>query len=491
MGSAGPDAVRAVAAGARPLRADGPGRSLDPRPSACDLADDIRSGRRSALDTLEDTLARIGAQNADLGAFVFLDEPRARRAAERVDRDVRRGRDPGVLAGIPLGVKELQAVGSWPLTYASTAFRDRIADRTATMVDRALRAGAVPVGLTAAPELGRSAFTSSALHGVCRNPWDPTRTPGGSSGGSAAAVASGMVPMATGSDEGGSLRIPAAHCGLVGFKASFGRVPIAPEFTPFAQSSHYGAVTSTVRDTARFLDCVQGPDGMDRTAVPPDEAGYEAAVTRRPRAGLRILWSPDLGFVPCAQQVRQTALAALGRLAASIDAELVDAGQPGAELTIDPEIKTAYRTLSSLDVAALLGRAGRDRRHRFAATVRSYLESADGITVDAIVAAHRCRQRLVEQLGTVLADVDLIATPTVPCTAFDAGGPPPDTIAGRPVDHWTLVGFTLPFNLSGHPAISVPAGLADGLPVGLQLVGRRYADADVLTVAAALERLGP
>lgn len=457
----------------------------DTTPDAVATAEAVRSGATSAAEVLEQALKAIAQHDPDLGAFVFVDADGARRRAAAVDEEVSNGRDPGPLAGVPFGVKELQAVRGWPFTNASTAFRDEVAPATSTMVERMVAAGAVPVGLTASPELGRSAFTASALHGVCRNPWDRTRTPGGSSGGSATAVAAGMVPIATGTDGAGSLRIPASFTGVVGFKGTHGRVPRGPEWVGSVHNLEYGAVTTTVRDTARFLDCVVGHDERDPESLPAPGESFEATMDAVPLAGLRVLWSEGLGYAPCDPEVARVVRGGLDALLAATGAVEVDVPVALADCS------AAFRTLAVPDVWDTFRHVGPAGRVEVDASVRKYLEPAHDPTVEDFADAHRDRRHLVAALADLFDDVDLIVTPSTQLPAFGAEGPMPDEIAGVAVSHWSGLGVTFPFNLSGHPAVSVPAGFVEGTPIGLQVVGRRHDDHRVLAAARAFEKARP
>ncbi|HET7328549.1 MAG TPA: amidase [Nocardioidaceae bacterium] len=477
-----------VSRGMATKAADGPPRSASPllHLDAVELAAQVRSGRLSARTAVQATLQRIAATNDELGAMVFVDEAGALARADAVDDSVAAGVDPGPLAGVPFGVKQLQAVRGWPWTLASGGLQGRVAPATATMVQRAVRAGAVPVGLTASPELGRASFTSSRLHGVTRNPWDLTRTPGGSSGGSAAAVSAGLMPICTGTDGAGSIRIPASFSGLVGFKGTRGRVTRGPLFGGSMQNDCYGVLTRSVRDTARFLDCVVGLDERDPDALPAPATAFEEALalptTRKP---LRVVWSETLGFAPC-----EPAVAAAARHAAETLLTALSAIEVRRPVALD-DCSTTFRALSTPDVYQVLRALDRDDLTQLSPTVRQYLDPARGLHIDSLVDAYEERHRLVGTVAEIFDDADLIVTPTTQTTAFAAEGPMPSVINGVPVSHWASIGLTFPFNLTGHPAVSVPAGRCDGLPIGVQIVGRRHDDATVLAAAALLEQVQP
>ena len=471
-----PQASRPAAA-----TAEQPVEELDARA----IADDVRAGRRSASDVLEHQLERIELLDPGLGAFVFLDIDGAREAAAKVDESVALGVDPGRLAGLPVGVKELEEVAGWPHTFACTLFANRVASFTSTQVSRARAAGAVPLGLTASPEFGATSFTASALHGVTRNPWNLDRTPGGSSGGSAAAVAAGLVLLETGSDSAGSLRIPASFSGVVGFKGTYGRVPRGPGYVGSANFRSYGALTRSVRDAARFLDCVVGPDERDPLSLPHPGLSYEFAIDDVELAGRRVAWTADLGFGVCDPDVAVTArsaAAALVRAAAFDDLDV--------EVAL-PDPAAAWEVLGLPDLYSGLRSYFPERAGEVPPGLRAGFEAATEISVEDLCRAHAARHALVEALADLFERVDLLLLPTTPTAAFAAEGPMPAEIGGRPVDPLLTVALTYPFNLSGHPAVSVPGGCVDSAPIGLQIVGRRHDDLLVLAAAAAFERAMP
>jgi aspartyl-tRNA(Asn)/glutamyl-tRNA(Gln) amidotransferase subunit A len=449
-----------------------------------EIAGAVRGRALRAGDVLAHHLDRI-ARLDDVGAFVFVDAERARAAAEAVDARVARGEDPGPLAGVPIGVKELEDVAGWPHPRGSRVLADRIAATTSTQVTRLLRAGAVPVGLTASPEMGAASYTASLLHGVCRNPWNHALTPGGSSGGSAAAVARGLVPLATGSDSGGSLRIPASYCGLVGFKGTYGRIPRGPLYVGLPNVRNYGALTRSVRDTARFLDCVVGADERDPLSLPHPGFSYEAQLGAVRLAGLRVGWTEDLGFGACDPGVARVVREAATALARDVGLEEV-----AAEVRLD-DPHEAWPALLAPDLHALYGPYLPER----AADVDPLLAFMLGVTaslgVRDFARAGAVRDGVVQRLADLFERVDLLLLPTTAVPAFAAAGPMPSEIAGRSLSPLGSVAQTYAFNLSGHPAVSVPAGVLGGAPIGLQVVGRRHEDLTVLAAAAAFERLRP
>ena len=295
----------------------------EPMPSMTEAADAIRAGAYGASELLERCLAAIEATDEGLNAFVHLDLAGARQAAAAVDTRSPGARTSASWRGVPFGVKDLEDCAGMPTTHGSMLFVDRgpvAAD--SVHVARLRAAGAIPLGKTATPEFGTLQFTRSKALGVTRNPWNPERTPGGSSGGSAAAVAAGLVPFATGSDGGGSIRIPASFSGLVGMKPSFGRVP-SPSADP-TQTAVLGIEVTTVRDAAVHLDVTAGPDDRDRTSLPSWPGSYERAIETIETAGLRIGWSLDLGFAVVDPEVADLTRAAAEALAEAAGVPLIE-----------------------------------------------------------------------------------------------------------------------------------------------------------------------
>ena len=456
---------------------------------AWEIADGVRSGELRAVDVLEAFLARVDRFNGELNAFCFLDAEGARVRAVEIDEAVARGEDPGVWAGVPMGVKELVAVEGWPDTHASLLYKDHIADHTATEAARLRAAGAALVGLTTSPEYGSVNWTRTYIHGVTRNPWNPELTPGGSSGGSAAAVAVGMMPICTGSDGGGSIRIPSSYSGLFGFKVSFGRVGDSGHFD-CALTSVPGPMCRSVRDAARYVDAIAGPTDVDPTSLPKPPS-YEAALlsgaaVERLR-GLRAAWSSTLGFAVCDPEVEKRAHDAAIALCADAGIELVD---------VDfhlPRPGQAWSLLSNIDVSANhLEAFQRNRDEDVTPVSRDGFEQIERITGEQVLRAERRRWDLLRAIADVFDQVDLILTPTTATTAFVAEGPPPFEIAGQRVGGMGSVPYTAPFNIAGMPAVSIPAGISvDGLPMALQVVARRHEEELVLACGAIAESKRP
>jgi aspartyl-tRNA(Asn)/glutamyl-tRNA(Gln) amidotransferase subunit A len=346
-------------------------------------------------------------------------------------------------------------------------------------------AGAVPVGKTTAPEFGTLNFTKNRATGTTRNPWNPDRTPGGSSGGSAAAVAAGTLPMATASDGGGSTRIPASFSGLFGFKGSQGRIPHPTDQA--SQTSVLGVLTTTVTDSARHLDATAGPHDTDRLSLPPAGVRYEHVIERLDVAGLRVAWSADLGFATVDPEVEQVAGAAAEALIEAAGLERVDRSP-----ALSDPVRT-WLTSGAVDLwLDLEPGMWPDRAVDLTPYVRRVLEQTESYPIPRYARALQRRQQLQVETAAMFAEVDVWLTPTTAVPAFAADGPPPKEIAGTPVTPAMATPFTMLSNLTWGPACSVPAGLtADGLPVGLQIMGRRHADDVVLRLARLFEQARP
>jgi aspartyl-tRNA(Asn)/glutamyl-tRNA(Gln) amidotransferase subunit A len=449
-------------------------------------AESVRRGERKAVEVLDECLARIEDANPALNAFVHVDADLARREAERVDRMVANGEDPGPLAGVPFGVKDLEDCAGMPTSHGSLLYKGRPpVEHDSIHVGRLRGAGAVPVGKTAAPEFGATCYTSTPAWGTTRNPWNPERTPGGSSGGSAAAVAAGMVPFCTASDGGGSTRIPAGFSGLLGFKATYGRIPHPA--AAVSQTSVFGALTTTVADAARHLDVAAGPDDRDRTTLPAPAVNYEQAIESLDVSGLRAVWSHDMGFAVVEPEVGALAESAAMALAGEAGLKLVE-----RPISFTDPIKV-WLSAGAVDLWQDLEKGmWPERRDDFDSFVRYGLASSEDITVARFARFMKWRDRLEREVAELFEGVDVVLTPTTAVPAFAAEGPMPTEIDGQSVFPAMVVPFTMVGNLCWNPAVSIPAGTtADGLPGGVQVMGRRHADEVVLRLARILEQARP
>lgn len=458
-------------------------------PTVVDASRAIKAEELSAVDLLQQSLAVIDAANPALNAFVHLDAERALTAAAVVDTAVREGRahELGPLAGVPFGVKDLEDCAGMPTTRGSRWFAGGSAmDVDAIHVARLRAAGAIPVGKTAAPEFGAWAYTASPLLGVTRNPWDLERTPGGSSGGSSAAVSAGLVPFCTASDGGGSIRTPAAFTGLVGLRNTYGRIPTRGD-THLAQNAVVGSLTTTVADTALLLDVMAGPDPRDRTCLPASPVRYVEAIESLDTSRLSIAWSRDLGFAIVDDEVAAIAKAGAKALVTACGAVQVE-----RDLALE-DYTRIYAAIEGVDrfvgIDPALWESRLDELDPRSAPGWTYLSHR---TLPEAAKVERARRALVAQVASALDGVDLLLTPMASVAPFAAEGPMPTEVGGVATHAGMSVALSFLASLVNLPAISVPCGVtASGLPVGLQIVGPRFREDLVLAAAARFESARP
>jgi aspartyl-tRNA(Asn)/glutamyl-tRNA(Gln) amidotransferase subunit A len=451
------------------------------RLSASELKCLYRAGEVSPVEVTTAILNHVDAVNPRVNAVVTVADALALRQAKSAERAYRRGGD-GLLLGIPVSVKDTIATRGIRTTHGSLLHESDVPDSDAPVVERLHAAGAVVFGKTNTPEFGWKGETSNRVFGTSRNPWDLECTPGGSSGGAAAAVACGIGPVAVGSDAAGSTRLPAAFCGVVGLKASFGRIPIVPRGA-LETLSHVGILARTVGDAALVLEAVAGPDPRDRFSLSDETGSYvEAAESRG--LPLRIAWTGDLGFVTVNPEIQTICEAGL--------ASFADAGWAVEEVAAD--VPDPYDVIHVLFCSGLAG-ARRDDYASVSAQLdpgcRDLVDKGLRLTGADCGAAIIRGAEWQEKWLTLVDAYDLVVTPTVPLAPFAAGlDGPPSGAEGRAGLSWTP--FTYPFNLTGQPAISVPCGFtSQGLPVGLQIIGRSRDDVSVLRAAAVIENALP
>lgn len=468
--------------------------------SAATLARQIRTGNRSPVDVLDALFDRIEAHDETINAFVHLCTDGAYDAARTAERAVAEGQDLGPLHGVPVAIKDLDTpVAGAPMTCGSAPLADNIADEDCLLVQRLKDAGAIVIGMTNVPEFGHKGTTDNRLHGTTVTPFDTDRTAGGSSGGSAAALAAGMVPLAVGSDAGGSIRIPSSACGVVGFMPSFGLVPFdaRPDaLEPHTPFTALGPMARSVEDVALMLDVIAGWHPADPFSVPEPANDYVAA-TRRGGVDLSVQFSPDLGCFPVSDVVRDITDSAIAHFQSA-----------GATVTrADPDFGHEYETLLGaweegfkLLLSSLPEKVDHatgidlleNHRDELSPQFVTYIEA--GLKQDAteFKRADLIRTDVYDTVTDILGEHDILATPTLAIPPFDADIAGPTEIDGRAIDPYFGWPLTWVFNLTGHPVMSVPAGLTDdGLPIGLQLVGQRFDDTTVLAAGATLERVRP
>ena len=446
---------------------------------ACSLVDALRAGEVSAVEVLEASLAAI--ERSQLNAFSYVDPGAARAAGAGADLSL-------PFAGVPVGIKELHKVKGWPETHASVAFRGNVSDVDGTEVARLRAAGAVLVGLTTSSEFGFVGYTSTKLNGTTRNPWATDRTPGGSSGGSAAAVAGGLVPLCEAMDGGGSIRIPAGFSGLFGLKPTYGRIPLGPATPLAALIDAYGCVSRSVRDTARWLDVCNGHDPRDRFSLPRVE-GWEANLRTHDLAGLRVAVSPTLGGLA----VVHPEVEAIVNDAA--DALVKAAGLRRVDATIDlpPPGLLTWGAAGAPAAAYTFRNVWPDRAGDMGDELRMGLELAQqGYNLAAAAHVEKFRVQITEAMADLFDEVDLVLCASNPMEAYGAEGPTPFQVGDVLVDPFNAGLLTSPANMTGYPAASIPAGTtASGLPVGLQAYARPHEEALLLELGLMVERERP
>ncbi|MFE6945261.1 amidase [Streptomyces chartreusis] len=450
--------------------------------TAVQLLDGYRKGDFSPLDATRATLERAERIQPEVNAFVRLtaDEALAR-AGESAER-WRRGEPAGLLDGVPVTVKDILLLRGSPTLRGSKTVADKGHwPEDAPSVARLRAHGAVFLGKTTTPEFGWKGVTDSPLSGVTRNPVDPSRTAGGSSGGAAAAVALGAGPLALGTDGGGSVRIPAAFCGIFALKPTYGRVPLYPA-SAFGTLAHVGPMTRDAADAALLLDVIGAPDSRDWSALPPAPGSFAAALSGGVR-GLRVAYSPSLG----GQVAVRPAVAAAVRRAVERLAGLgawVEETDPDFTDPVD-----AFHTLWFTGAARVTQHLGPHQRELLDPGLREICGVGARMSALDYLAAVDVRMELGRRMGRFHDSYDLLLTPTLPITAFEAGAEVPKGSGHRRWTGWTP--FTYPFNLTQQPAATVPVGTdGDGLPIGLQIVAARHRDELVLRAAHALYEAG-
>ena len=452
--------------------------------SALELAAAIRTKQLSPVELAEALLARIDALNPRLNAFCLVTADVALRAAREAEIAVVKGEPIGPLHGVPLSIKDVIFTRGVRTTGGSQLFAEAVPEEDAIAVARLRAAGAVMLGKTNTSELGHKALTDNPLLGVTRNPWNLELTPGGSSGGAAAAVASGLGPVALGTDGGGSIRIPAAFCDVYGLKPSWGRVPQYPTFPGWEHLSVTGPITRTVRDAALVLDVIAGDDDRDRHARPSTGPSYVESCDEAIK-GLHVAWTPDLGYAavdPRVQALCENAAAEFESLGCHV--EVVN---PGWE---DPE--EFFRTIVAAQFYAHWSDQLPAHEAQLDPSLVKFIRRGGAVSAREYLLAMERVRAYWHEAQTFLARFDLLLTPTAAVPPFGVAERPPREIGGQETSILGWMPFTFPFNLTGQPAASVPAGVTDdGRPVGLQIVGRRNADRTVLAASAAYEAACP
>jgi len=450
-----------------------------------EILDRLARKEITPVDLMERTLARIGALNPSLNAVCEVaDEERLYDEARAAEQRWQAGK-ARALEGIPLGVKDLEDAEGLHTTHGSVPFKDRMPERDSVQVERLRSAGAIVVGKTTAPEFGYTCITKNLIHGVTRSPWNLDYTPGGSSGGSSAAIAGGMIPLVTASDGGGSIRLPASFTGCFGLKVSYGRIPHAPfEAWETTDTSVVGPLTRTVEDAAIHLDAVVGPHPLDPKSLPHPGYAYRDRLRDLP-SGLRIGLSRDLGYGVVQGDVEEVvveAASAFEELGHHV--EEIEGGPP--------DVGRVWGLINAFEAAGKLGHLLPEHEQEFGRSFIHGVKAGFKMTPEIWRQGQKARQQVVEWCSRVFSRYDLLLTPTTFADPPPARGPLPSEVEGKPAPFGSSGAFTIPFNLSWHPAGTVRAGFSKvGLPVGLQIVAPRHRDDLVLQSAWAFEQARP
>lgn len=455
--------------------------------NAGELSAGFAAGTFSPLDAAAALLARIEKLDGAINAFCFLDAPATLQQARASETRWQKGAPLSVLDGVPVAIKDLLLTKGWPtLRGARTIDPHQAWNDDAPAVARLRQAGAVLLGKTTTPEYGWKGVTDSPLTGITRNPWDLGKTPGGSSGGSAAALAARLAPLAIGTDGGGSIRIPASFSGVFGLKPTYGRVPAFPP-SPFGTLAHIGPMSRDVAGSAMLLDIISGFDARDPFALPPAQGSFTSGLDDGVR-GKRVAFSPAMGFAKNIDSEVAALVAAaakkfemLGAVVEAVDPPLIESGG-------DP--KQDFRILWWAGAGYLLGEAPEEKKKLLDPGLRAMAEEGAAIPLRRYQQAMMARTAYAAAMRQFMTRFDLVLTPAVAVPAFDAGLLSPWDNEDFAWLDWTP--FSVPFNLTQQPAASVPCGFTRaGLPVGLQIAGRMYDDAGVLAAAMAYQTADP
>ncbi|NIJ10833.1 aspartyl-tRNA(Asn)/glutamyl-tRNA(Gln) amidotransferase subunit A [Saccharomonospora amisosensis] len=450
--------------------------------TASELVAAYSSGELSPVEATHSALEAIRERDKDYNAFTLVDPEAALDQARGSEERWREGNPIGWLDGVPASIKDMFLTQGWPTLRGSLCIeRDQPWQVDSPVTARMRENGLVLLGKTTTPELGWKGVTDSPLDGVTRNPWNPALTPGGSSGGSAVAVATGMGDLSVGTDGGGSVRIPASFCGIVGFKPTGGRIPLYPA-SPFGPLAHAGPMARSVDDVALLLDVLATPDHRDPGALPPPLGTYREAVRRDVR-GLRAAFSPALGYVDVEPEIAELVVSVVAALSeAGITVEEAD---PGFSDPVEP-----FQVLWSTGAAKWLDTFPGDCADQVDPGLRKVWEQGHTYSASDYLEASAARAALGIHMGEFHTRYDVLLTPTMPISPFEVGH---DVPPGSGLDSWPQwTRFSYPFNMTGQPAITVPAGFTShGLPVGLQIVGPRHSDDLVLAVAKLVEEIRP
>jgi len=458
--------------------------------SAYEMLEKIKTQELTSTEITETIIERIEIINPIINAYCTPTFELARETAKKADDIVKKGEKLGLLHGIPTSIKDLMQTKGIRTTYGSKLYEDFIPEQDDVAVQRLIAAGCVILGKTNTPEFGSIALTNNMLFGETKNPWDVERNSGGSSGGAASAVASGIGPLALGSDGGGSIRVPSSCCGVYGLKPTFGRIPSYPRIgIAFKTLDHYGPIVRYVKDAALMLNVMKGYHPADNNSFPDDDIDYVKTLDNKPKK-LKIGYSMTLGFGKILEEeVKESVLDGIQKF------EQFDWDVEESNLKIrKPE--SAFKTLVSIGYAYDLQKDFNNRLEDLSPDVKSTIKLGLDNNSMNIGKAREQRNQVYEVMYQYFKNYDILITPTLPCPAIKPGwvesGTTFPTIGKKALNTVSWMTYTYPFNMTGLPAASIPSGWTNsGLPIGMQIVGKRYDEKTVLQVSKAFEEIAP
>jgi aspartyl-tRNA(Asn)/glutamyl-tRNA(Gln) amidotransferase subunit A len=455
--------------------------------SAIELTEAFRNGELSPVEVLYEVLERVKRYNPEINAIITQTIADAETNARKAEKEIKAGKALGPFHGVPITIKDLVFTRGIRTTFGSKLYENFVPEEDAIIVERLKNAGAVIIGKTNTPEFGNIAYTDNLIFGPTRNPWDKSKTAGGSSGGAAAAVAAGFGPVASGSDGGGSIRIPSNFCGVYGIKPSFGRVPCYPKLPGWETMNCEGPITRTVSDAAAMLDIMAGPDERDRFSLPPSSVHYLDSIEKGINRS-RMAYTPNLGYAPVDVEIEN-----LTRRAA-FNFEMLE-----CEVTeIKPDwlnMENDFMTLIPAEAVTANEKRLEEWKRLAYPYYAGYIELVKNLNARDIIRIQFRREELWKKVHRIFEKYDFLLTPVTPVSAFEIepnAASIPSRISGRGVSPVGWMVFTFPFNFTGQPAASIPIAFTTrGLPVGLQMVGKRYDDDGVLRASRMFEKRFP
>lgn len=454
--------------------------------SACDIADSIKKGDLTSQEITEIIIERIEKINPILNAYCTPTFDLAREMAKEADKRVKTGVDIPLLNGIPTSIKDLIMIKGIRTTFGSKLYEDFIPEEDEVVIKRLKNAGCVILGKTNTPEFGHVTVTFNLIFGETKNPWNLEKTSGGSSGGAGAAVASGISPLALGSDGGGSIRVPSCLCGIFGLKPTYGRIPKYPRIgLEFYTMDHYGPMTRYVKDAALMLDVMKGPHLGDRQSLPENDIKYVEILDEKP-SKLKIGYSLDLGLAKALDSdVEKAVLNSIDKL------ETFDWTAEKVKLNMR-KAENAFYTYGTVGTAYDFKKKFDEWRDRMTPGLVKQIQVALPMTAMNLQLALSQRLACDEVMHQFFKNYDILITPTTAVPAFELGSVGPSKIQGKAVSHSGWYPFTYPFNLTSLPAASIPCGWSsEKLPIGMQIVGKRFDEETVLQISSAFEEIAP